>query len=346
MAGASLNMPRFPRNNNIQWLRLFFALQVVIVHAIDRVWLVDTRFIRYAPGVPAFFFVSGFLIYSSWCNAPGMAYFQNRFLRIWPALAFVTCGGALIALGVRGVHDFSAHTTTYLIWIVSQVTLGQWYNPQIFRNIGSGVINGALWTITTEIIFYAFVPIIAFFERKIKYAIPLFIALSFSLYVVGPQVLGQRVYGDKTFYDVLGVTPLVWGWMFGFGMLAVKYFNRIQPYFRYFPIAIVPLISLIMLGRFDDAFFGCMGNRLGILYFVPYCMIIIYLAFQTPFIKLDTDLSYGIYIWHMPIINVAIVVGVKSPLIILPVVICMGAFSWFLIERPALRLKRKSIHKV
>ena len=83
----------FPRNNNLEWLRLIFAVQVVLVHVAEHLKIAIPSVINHFPGVPAFFFVSGFLIYASYLNAPGRRYFENRFLRIYPALVFVTLGG-------------------------------------------------------------------------------------------------------------------------------------------------------------------------------------------------------------------------------------------------------------
>jgi peptidoglycan/LPS O-acetylase OafA/YrhL len=83
----------FPRNNNLEWLRLIFAAQVVLVHVAEHLKMEIPSFIKHFPGVPAFFFVSGFLIYASYLNAPGRRYFENRFLRIYPALVLVTLGG-------------------------------------------------------------------------------------------------------------------------------------------------------------------------------------------------------------------------------------------------------------
>src|SRR6266436_40126 len=88
----------FPRNNNLEWLRLIFAVQVVFVHAAEHLNFAIPAIIGHFPGVPAFFFVSGFLIYASYLNAPGRRYFENRFLRLFPALVFVTLGGMAVAL--------------------------------------------------------------------------------------------------------------------------------------------------------------------------------------------------------------------------------------------------------
>jgi len=88
-----------PKSNNIDLLRLFFALQVVLSHTAGHLGLVVPSYLSYFPGVPAFFFVSGFLIYASFLNAPGRNYIFNRFLRIFPGLLFVVIfggGGAYI----------------------------------------------------------------------------------------------------------------------------------------------------------------------------------------------------------------------------------------------------------
>lgn len=67
----------FPQANNLEWLRLIFALQVVITHTVSHIApnLSLPKIVSNFPRVPAFFLVSGFLIYSSYLNAPGKRYF-------------------------------------------------------------------------------------------------------------------------------------------------------------------------------------------------------------------------------------------------------------------------------
>jgi peptidoglycan/LPS O-acetylase OafA/YrhL len=146
----------FPRENNLEWLRIIFALQVVITHTVShfKSEIKLPEFISNFPGVPAFFFVSGFLIYSSYINSTGFAYFKNRFLRIFPGLLFVTVGGGAIIIYSKGFDSLLSNYKIYFAWFLSQITLGQAYNPELFRSVGIGVINGSLWTITAEIIFY------------------------------------------------------------------------------------------------------------------------------------------------------------------------------------------------
>ena len=62
------------RKNNLDWLRLVFALQVILIHGLENLKLNSTSligsFLHHFPGVPAFFFVSGFLIYASFDKNP------------------------------------------------------------------------------------------------------------------------------------------------------------------------------------------------------------------------------------------------------------------------------------
>ncbi len=62
----------------------------------------------------------------------------------------------------------------------------------------------------------------------------------------------------------------------------------------------------------DGALFGSTGNRLGILYFLCYIGLIFWAAFRIRHIPLSFDLSYGAYIWHMPIINLLLVLAFPS----------------------------------
>ncbi|AKM08177.1 acyltransferase family protein [Pelagerythrobacter marensis] len=335
---------RFPRANNLEWLRLVFAMQVVLVHTTAHIGTGTPAWLAAFPGVPAFFFVSGFLIYASYCNAPDRRYFENRFLRLFPALFLVAIGGLIVALLAKGLPDLAARPGLYFGWFFSQVTLGQAFNPAHFRDVGVGVINGSLWTITVEILFYVAVPVIVWMERNVtKHAVALLSGASFAIYVAGPAALTFRLAG-KGLYEYLAITPIAWGWMFGFGMLAVKNWSRIAPNLKYFPIALVPMVAMALYG--SGPLFNLSGERMGLLYFACYAGLILYAAFGIRAFPLRFDISYGTYVWHMPIINLLIVMGFPDPALAIPLVVAAAAVSWFCVEKPALALKRKSIKPV
>lgn len=333
----------FPKKNNLQWLRLIFAVQVVLEHAHTHMGLAIPTFLKYFPGVPAFFFVSGFLIYASWENAPGIQYFINRFLRLWPALAVVTLGGLAVVTFARTISGAENDPLIYLSWFAAQTTLGQTYNPAAFRDVGVGVINGALWTITVEILFYISVPIISFLNKLSRFAIPAITLASFLVYSILPSVLGEVMIGRKSLYDFLAITPIVWGWMFGFGILAFKYYPVIKPFLRAAPIPLIIIFILIWIGL-EGPLFHSVGNEIGLVYFIAYIWLIMWFAFDIKSVDLKTDLSYGIYIWHMPIINFMLEAKLTNATWVLPVTALVAAISWFLIENPSLKLKRKTIN--
>lgn len=334
----------FPKENNLQWLRLFFAVQVVIVHAAEHIGFEISGVINHFPGVPAFFFVSGLLIYSSYINSIGISYYENRFLRIFPALFFVTIGGAAVAIYAHGFDDFGNEASEYIIWIVSQLTLGQAYNPKIFRDVGVGVINGSLWTITTEILFYISIPIIVCMERRFKYVVVFLLLLSIIIYSIGPDFLTATIYRGKNIYDLVALTPIAWGWMFAFGILTAKHYKYIQPWLSYAPLLMIPMVSMMLFG--EGTMFNASGNRLGFLYFICYVAMLLWLSFVIPYISLKSDLSYGIYIWHMPIINFLLVINMPSIESVFILTLTISALSWFLIEKPFLKYKRKTIKNV
>ena len=77
-----------------------------------------------------------------------------------------------------------------------------------------------------------------------------------------------------------------------------------------------------------------------------YCMTILYFAFSIKYISLKHDISYGIYIWHMPIINAFLVYNFGNAALAIITSIIISLVSWLFVERPVLRLKRKSIRPI
>ena len=149
--------------NNFNLLRLIIALQIVFIHSILSLGIenliVDNIYntIKYIPGVAVFFLISGFLIAMSYDKNPNLKYYiKNRILRIYPAL-FINI---FIGIIILYYFDFIEFNTELILWIMAQITFLQFYNIDMFREFGVGVINGSLWTISVELAFYILLPII------------------------------------------------------------------------------------------------------------------------------------------------------------------------------------------
>lgn len=334
--------------NNLDWLRLIFAFQVMIyhffVHFNDSIVPNFLNFINYIPGVPAFFFVSGFLIYASCINTnDNSIYFKNRFLRLFPGLLFVSFGSLALIIFAHWNNNLLENIPTYFFWFLAQITIGQAYNPNLFQDIGIGVINGALWTITVEILFYIMVPIIVFIEKRFTNIVYLLFILSFLFYSFGSELLSGYQLSNKDLYRYFELTPFVWGWMFCFGIICFKKIELISKYIKYFYLSIIPLVYIASLNIESSIFFTPFSNRLGLIYFIFLSLIILYLSFETKVIKLKVDLSYSVYIWHLLIVNLLLELNNKNILLAIFMVTLISFISWYLVEKPFLKRKRKSI---
>lgn len=116
------------------------------------------------PGVPIFFFLSGFLIWNSIYRTPDFKkYLTKRIFRIYPELWICVI---IEMLAIFFTYDRHIPWTTYLTFGITQGTLFQFWTPEVLRGWGVGVPNGSLWTITVIVQFYVLVWLVRrFFYR-------------------------------------------------------------------------------------------------------------------------------------------------------------------------------------
>lgn len=341
-------------HNNFDLIRLMAATQVLVAHAVDHLEIglpMIGHLYGYFQGVPVFFFVSGFLISASWERHHNLRNFAiNRFLRIYPAL-WAVFGFSLITFLLFGSPSLLVHATRQVvIWAATQLTVFQIYNPSFLRGYGIGVMNGSLWTLPVELSFYLFVPILYFIGHKIRNVDSLLYITaiaSFSLLYSLHLNDGGRTWSFAT--KLLAVTPLPWLGMFTVGILFQRNMGRLYPIVAgrfWLFLALYAAIAFTESAVGLRPLFESHSNEIGIIAYLALALMVLSFAYSyrglADQLLRQNDISYGMYIFHMPIINALIAQhahGWGGFWLALSLTVCVASTSWLLIERPALRLR-------
>jgi len=347
--------------NNFDLLRLFAATQVAVHHGVMHLGVAGSLpvpahwVLQMFPGVPIFFFISGFLISKSFeVNSRLSEFATNRLLRIYPALFACFFGSLISVLAVGYLSTVSVPPSKFVAWIVSQLTILQFWNPEFMRGYGTGVLNGSLWTITVELQFYVLIPCLYIALERLGRD-RLAIRLVFVFIVVMASLLAFLLLQDGDDGDLpkklLGVTFLPWFWMFLGGVAAQKYFSAL--YAAVAGKAGIFIALYLCVAYVGSEYFDWQtGNRMHPVLFITLSLAVLSSAYTYPRLANNilrrNDISYGVYIWHMPVVNALLYLGVANTMasfgVMLATTVTIATLSWLLVEKPALRLKRHPLN--
>ena len=346
------------RVNNFDLLRLLAALQVAIVHSIANLKptgyfarLLEAGLDRF-PGVPIFFVISGVLISKSYERSDSLRdYLRNRCLRIFPALWVCLVVGVAVILAL-GVGSFGRITTPdWLLWWARQMSIFQGFKPAFLEPLSTG-LNGSLWTIPVELEFYIVLPAlygILRLRRRLGNMGLLAIALA-SLAVQLLIVSDHRSVGQARAYSLLQVTLVPYLWMFLAGISIQRNWSTVRGWLvgraHWWGLGYLMLCAAGRWLRVDTG-----GNYMSPVYLLPLAGLIVSLAMSAPQLSdrilRHHDVSYGLYLYHMLVID--LLVGLAAPSawasFAAAIIVSLGlaALSWTLIEKPYLRGKRGAL---
>ncbi|WP_038876855.1 acyltransferase family protein [Vibrio jasicida] len=343
---------KFSKINNFDLIRLFAAIQVVIGHSVHHLGVelvLYDYFLRYFPGVPIFFFVSGYLISSAYKRSPDIrSYAFNRIVRIYPALLVCLLVTLAFVLFNQQI-DFSLLALSK--WLVAQATVGQFYNPDFLRGYGVGVINGSLWTIPVELQFYILAPLIYLFVERFKANRKWFILLVLISFVVVNQVYGlyfTTVEHRGVINKLFGVTFLPFVYYFILGVIVQTYSEQVISWVKGRFVTFL-LLHLVLANVMEVSGFITYGSYLTPILVVTLSLLVISAAYSMPSLSEKmlnrNDISYGVYIYHMLWVNFVIDLDLSSIYkfsLVIVLTLLSGILSWRLIERPSLSFKRKA----
>lgn len=361
---------KLDHKNNFDLVRIFAATQVMVGHSGMHVpdWV--SYLIQQFPGVPIFFVISGFLITWSYLGGSGgaKAYFVRRFLRIYPAL-WVNVGLIILLLFVTRSILPDLGLGKFVLWLgatlVSGADLyGNFIVGHIVRPDGFYPVfpSGVLWTIPVELGFYILVPLIVFtFGRKGKFAGAALLgwfAASFAIFVYYHDLKSLGLM--ETFMaKALSVNTLTYLWLFLIGVGSAVYWNNIR---RIFEGRFLLWLALYLgAGLIEYKLFAANPVDLGIgsAFSLPFTVTTLAVAFLLASTVISfaftwrslarllrgNDLSYGVYLYHMPIAFTLAGLGLHGGqfhVLMFTCTLLAAALSWYFIERPALRLKSRA----
>lgn len=194
------NNPRLTENN-FDLLRLLFAGTVLLVHSYELSGFqqlgIIASVLSSAVAVKAFFVVSGFLVFMSFeRSATITSYAIKRIRRIYPAYFTVVmlCAMGLIAVSSKSIGDyFSFAWIKYVFANLAFLNFLQPTLPGVFDSNKLAAVNGALWTLKIEAMFYLTVPLFVFLFRKFAHLpILIFFYCSSVAYTGFMAVISER----------------------------------------------------------------------------------------------------------------------------------------------------------
>jgi len=338
------------KQNNFNFVRFYFAFIVVIGHLIEISNI--KAFQKFAPyfstyiSVTAFFCISGFLISRSYLNTPDLKdYLKKRAARLLPAYVFIiiTCAIFLSFLSNYSFSEYFTHPILYK-YLLSNLTFLNFIQPCLpgvfMSDSNSCAVNGALWTLKIEISFYLIVPFLLYFAKRIKLKYLLFI----GIYVV--SVLYRNIFEYLSNLNGIEYYSFLARQLPGF----LSYFVcgiGLYYYFEFF-LRNKQILFLIALVVF------IIEHKIGIEILTPLALSISVFFIAFSFKKLNSfakhgDISYGIYIFHYPILKIVSHFGFferYNPFIVSTIVIIfiilVGYASWHLIEKQFLKISHST----
>lgn len=319
------------RNNCFDALRYFFAISLIIVHVTtladkEQFWAI-TGSLR----VKAFFVITGYLVTYSFIRRNELkSYIKKRAARILPA--YLCCILFCLVLGLflssLSAGDFLSSKMTCK-YVVANIFMLNWLEPclpGVFTSNSFPQMNGSLWSMKFEVIFYAIVPFYVFVCRRL------------SRIMVTTLTAGMIFLA----YPHLGYHAQVFCYFFS---AILVLFNK-ETIDKYFPYVFLAACLNIIAVRFLSQPEWLIEYFLMPLEVFSFAIVLIGIAFHFKplfFLARYDNISYGLYLYHFPIAQAIISLNIGkeslSMLIVLTFIVTwiLATVSWYCIEKPILK---------
>jgi peptidoglycan/LPS O-acetylase OafA/YrhL len=335
--------------NNLDCLRLILASIVVLFHVYALTGLsAFTLLGKYMSphfAVRSFFVISGLLIYRSYTRSSSFAsYLEKRARRIYPAYFTIIVLAAFALCPLSALSPARYFGIGFLKYLGANLLFLNFFAPSLPGVFTSNIfpaVNGALWTLKIEVVFYLSVPLLHYLCGRFgtKRIMATLFCLS-CIWKYGFRWLASThgassaysIDAPRNIYSQLEVqfpAQLVY---FIAGVLLLLYFDRLKFHFR----AISCVTACLFL---VDHWFT--GDILDVVWISGLVFVFGFWRYFGNFAKYG-DFSYGVYIVHWPILQTLIALGAAklNPAAFfaaaLSLVFLTAFLMWHLVENPFL----------
>jgi peptidoglycan/LPS O-acetylase OafA/YrhL len=317
--------------NGFNRIRLIAALLVLISHAFPITGAVEPLRrigVNSSLGflsVAAFFVISGLLVSMSYERSALLRFVEKRVLRILPALivSVVVC---VLLLGplVTTSPDYFKQPQTWLYFARILFVPVNHDLPGVFQDHPNTAVNGNLWSLGFEVICYIGVAV----ALLLPYRRPMIILAWLTSFLVA-RLVPEDARGAMFYAGTLAELFR----FFGAGMLFYLYRDKL-------PIRADlawASAALVALGALTPAFHEICAVA------GSYALVALACLWRPLHVSGESDYSYGVYVYAFPaqqlVYHLTGSGWVLNILLALPVTVLLAAFSWHLIEKPAMRLR-------
>ena len=341
------------------FLRIGLACMIVVFHAY---WLSGDTYLRTTPFwfgeyalVPMFFALSGFLISGSALRLTLYNFLLNRGLRILPALAVDIVVCALIIGPIMtsfALSRYFADPDFYRYFL--NVTGWMHYRlPGVFTTLPTYRVNGSLWSVPYEMLCYCIISILVLARamlnpRAVVVVTVLFMATGFAA-EVGEHYIPGHIFDVLHFLFISRGGQTITTFLMG---IAIYLYRHRVPY-SWPLLAISVMICLFAIIFLKTADIEHVGNRFFVLPALVYITAFLGVTpIPVPGFVRRGDYSYGVYLYHAPLLQVLISLapGIflkpnSGPIFLtlcgIPAVGIFAALSWHNVEKPVLGLRKR-----
>lgn len=333
--------------NNFDIIRILFAWFVIVSHSYvlngdgptdPLASLTNSYMIFSFIGVKGFFIISGYLIFQSLQRSHSIAdYLTKRILRIFPGLIVVLVVTLFAVYFIYPTHDrpYLLNPTIYKYFLGNSILfMPHFFINGVFENQFSHAVNGSLWTIEFEFLFYI-VLLLLFPIRKKNNLISMVIGGILVVFFIGN---GFYLNAIKQFSNPISLElTFDLGTYFLMGSFIACFDWDKIPFKKWILLFSFIVLLIATIYKYDYNFVR-----------ISLPFIIIYFGKKSSWLASKAhavlgDPSYGIYLYGFPIQQFIIYLYKPSTLTLLITStiasFVIGYLSWNLIEKRALLYK-------